>query len=634
MEIKELDHGSKGNEAVVAFLKYYTDPSQSLDYAVLIKGSWGSGKTYLVNQFLKLREKENKKHLYVSLYGMTSFSQIEEDFYSQLHPILSSKSAKIAGSVLKGLMKTAIKLDLDGDGKDEATISSQIPDIPLKDFFSTPAETLLVFDDLERCSMNITDVLGYINYFVEHSGFKVIILANEDRILQRETVAGKVGDAYRDIKEKLIGQTLLVKPQLNEAFVDFLETIPNDRNKKFLSENTDDVKNVFLQSNTNNLRVLKRSLWNFTRVLDALRETYWDHPEGITSIMKTLVALSLEIKTGSLVAEQLNSLAKDRYSGIFKRDGEPDTPAEILARKYNDVVFGGALPPDIIEDIVCNGIVDREAIWRTLDRIPPFADKDAEPAWIAAWRGYSRSDDEFEASVLKVEQEFRDHSYEELGDIVHVFGLRLRFAKIGAIKQGLDEVVSECITYIDYLLKNKKLGNRVPTSVDDFNGWQGLGVSHGDTEEFKEIFDHLIQATQQQIIDCYPEYAQRALKVAAEEPHEFFRLICYNNVKPSPYAGIPIFTGSQPEEFVTVLLQSRPEAQAEIMLAMKSRYEQGMLQNKLRDEAPWIARVIELLNAKLPELRVITRERIGQANKGIEALVRDQMEVSNERADS
>lgn len=630
METEQLENGSSGNEAVLSFLRYYTEPAQQLDYAVLIKGAWGSGKTYLIKEFLKQREMEERKHLYVSLYGMTSFSQIEEDFYRQLHPVLSSKTAKIAGSILKGIAKTALKVDMNGDGKDDLTINSQIPDLSVKDFFSTPAETLLIFDDLERCSMSVTDVLGYINYFVEHNGFKVIIVANEDRIIQRENNSGKENDAYRDIKEKLIGQTLLVKPQLSEAFSHFLATIPEEKNRHFLSENATEIKNVFLQSGTHNLRALKRSLWNFTRVLNVLRDRYWEYPDAITSLMKTLLALSLEVKTGRLSADQLQSLRTNRFSRFFKKDGAPDTPSELLEKRYQSVVFDGTLPVEIIEDVVCcNGIVEREAIWHALDQVPPFADKGAEPAWIAAWRGYSRSDDEFEASVLNVEKEFKERKYEEPGDIIHVFGLRLNFAKIRAIPQSLEDVVSECKAYIDHLRNGKKLGKRVPHSIDDFSGWQGLGVSQSNTKELQRIFSYYVESIEKQTVELYPEYARHALSVAAKDPGEFFRLICRNNVQPSPYAEIPIFGSLRPEGFVEVLLNSSPSAQMDIMLAMKSRYDHGMLEHDLKDETGWIEGVIDLLNDKLPELRVNTRARIEQTTRSLEAVVRGTVEVAD-----
>src|ERR1700722_19036203 len=41
--------------------------------------------------------------MYVSLYGLTSVRQIEDEFQRQLHPILSSRGMKIGWAVAKGL---------------------------------------------------------------------------------------------------------------------------------------------------------------------------------------------------------------------------------------------------------------------------------------------------------------------------------------------------------------------------------------------------------------------------------------------------------------------------------------------------------------------------------------------------
>ncbi len=41
------------NAAIERFLAYYVDPAHPLDYAVLIGGPWGSGKTHLIKKFLE-----------------------------------------------------------------------------------------------------------------------------------------------------------------------------------------------------------------------------------------------------------------------------------------------------------------------------------------------------------------------------------------------------------------------------------------------------------------------------------------------------------------------------------------------------------------------------------------------------
>ena len=135
---------------------------------------------------------------------------------------------KLAATFGKAVLKAATRIDLDGDGKEEITVTSNIPDVDLSEYFKTPSECLLIFDDLERCSMNVSDVLGYITAFVEHEGFKAIIVANEDDVLKRDD------KRYAEIKEKLIGQTLSIKPYITAALTNFYGLIKEPKTKEYL----------------------------------------------------------------------------------------------------------------------------------------------------------------------------------------------------------------------------------------------------------------------------------------------------------------------------------------------------------------------------------------------------------------
>lgn len=81
-----------------------------------------------------MEQNPKNEYLYVSLYGVTSYKEIEDAFFQQLHPVLASKGMKIAGKILKGLIKTTVKIDIDRDGKGDGNVSLGIPDINLPDY--------------------------------------------------------------------------------------------------------------------------------------------------------------------------------------------------------------------------------------------------------------------------------------------------------------------------------------------------------------------------------------------------------------------------------------------------------------------------------------------------------------------
>jgi predicted ATPase len=91
------------NSHVETYLDYYFSLPHAPGFAVLLKGKWGSGKTWFINKYCeKFKDnKDNKqKCLYISLYGMTAFSEIEDAFFQQLHPVLSLKGMAITGKIL------------------------------------------------------------------------------------------------------------------------------------------------------------------------------------------------------------------------------------------------------------------------------------------------------------------------------------------------------------------------------------------------------------------------------------------------------------------------------------------------------------------------------------------------------
>ena len=60
------------NEHISQFLNYYIKLSNP-QYAVLLKGKWGSGKSHFINEYKEHLKTNEHKFIYVSLYGVTSY---------------------------------------------------------------------------------------------------------------------------------------------------------------------------------------------------------------------------------------------------------------------------------------------------------------------------------------------------------------------------------------------------------------------------------------------------------------------------------------------------------------------------------------------------------------------------------
>jgi KaiC/GvpD/RAD55 family RecA-like ATPase len=56
------------NAHVVEYLTYYLGLPFPPNYAVLVNGAWGVGKTFLIKNYLKQNIHSERKFVYVSLY--------------------------------------------------------------------------------------------------------------------------------------------------------------------------------------------------------------------------------------------------------------------------------------------------------------------------------------------------------------------------------------------------------------------------------------------------------------------------------------------------------------------------------------------------------------------------------------
>ena len=248
------------NEHISQFLNYYIKLSNP-QYAVLLKGKWGSGKSHFINEYKEHLKTNEHKFIYVSLYGVTSYDEIETKFLETIHPRLYNKKTIFAGKIAKQFLKGTLKIDWDDNGQENAELETKIPDFKPEDLLNTK-DYILIFDDLERCSINIINLLGYINFFVEHQSYKVILIANEEELEKT--------DKYTQIKEKLVGKTYEFISDVPSAYYSFLTELKNTNNIKenVLLKETLNILELFEKSQSNNLRALRQTLLDFERFYD------------------------------------------------------------------------------------------------------------------------------------------------------------------------------------------------------------------------------------------------------------------------------------------------------------------------------------------------------------------------------
>ncbi|BAY49347.1 hypothetical protein SAMD00079811_69760 [Scytonema sp. HK-05] len=602
-----MTQGNKSiNSHIETYLDYYCGLSHAPGFAVLLKGQWGAGKTWFINKYCEKLKTNNQKCLYVSLYGMTTFSEIEDVFFQQLHPVLSSKGMAITGKIFKGLLKGTLKIDLNDDSRDDGTWSVQIPEINLPEYLRNTEKSILVFDDLERCKIDIGNILGYINYFVEHQELKVVIVANEDKLLEN--------CSYKDIKEKIIGKTFDVFPDFEGALENFILSANDSEVRVFLSDNTHLIQDLYTKTEYENLRTLKQIVLDFERIFETLPKKAKNKSEILEDLLTLLMAFSIEIKRGTMLPKDISRLQEEYVSGISNRvsshqlsnsvakdNSEKQTSVQKILSRYTVLNLHDPFPSTVWWQIFFDkGIVDTQELEQSILNSKYFQDENT-PNWVRMWHFSDLSDDDFENLLKKVESEYRSRQFVEIGEIKHIFGLFLMFSHAGLYWKSKEEILKESKLYIDYLKDNNPLVLISPSTIEDVYGSYGsLGFQGKEFEEFKEFFTYIDEVRELARNESMPSAGQELLVTMQSDAWKFYRMICLTSspdgdVSVQKYHEVPILKYIESPAFIEKLLLMKSKDQRFVFGALKKRYEFDSINGKLIEELDWLKSVQSLL---------------------------------------
>ena len=240
--------------------------------ALMLNGKWGSGKSYYINHSLCPFLAENKvKCVVVSLFGIESISELSRQIYMRLRlPTFAKKkeAAQYAAIVGHSIMFNALSY---------IGLSANIKDRQLQELYRSVnlKKVLLIFEDVERSSIEIIKLLGFVNGLVEYDGAKVLLVGNEDEMLKEvENDDKEANDSeslnvdkhslmkekdiieYRKIKEKTIGDTIVFNPDFNETISNILKEYSGVWIDALSSEEEiSSIRDIVDDSCNNNLRI-------------------------------------------------------------------------------------------------------------------------------------------------------------------------------------------------------------------------------------------------------------------------------------------------------------------------------------------------------------------------------------------
>lgn len=332
----------KDDDVIKNVLAYVKD--ERYRQAVLIDGEWGAGKTFFVKEKLLMKMKEElseKRIYYISLYGVSSSEQIMDEIYSSMvEQIINKNLGEKTGQIIeKGITFTS-KLITAG----MKYFNVDTKDLPQLSDIKELKDAIIIFDDLERCELDINQTLGIINNLVEHNDVKVILVANQNEIgkinfsrglshkyqiaiddrieldekgrqknskvrYTKEQLNKRVEKLfsedifYKKVKEKLIGLTIYYQPNLTEVYIAVVEKyIKEKKAKDYLISNRQKIVNIFEEKRHYNIRTLIFALIAFEKfyiIIDAI--TFEEHKyiaHELDNVLKYTIISAIQIKSG------------------------------------------------------------------------------------------------------------------------------------------------------------------------------------------------------------------------------------------------------------------------------------------------------------------------------------------------
>lgn len=487
-------------------------------YALLINGAWGSGKTFLYENYLadavldiEIGKNERKSNIYISLYGVSSIEVLSKQLLTSYLIYAKSNGSEIVKKGVKpvagilGIVSKAFSFSI---GSFSADFSDTIQDI--SDLIEVK-NMVVCFDDLERCTIPINEFFGYVNNLIEHCNCKVLILADENNIGKifantnieqkyqtiltgdRKVIQDQNDDAkkrnsnnannsitikelkelnellysenfiYRDIKEKVIGRTYNYCPEIGELLVELISGndkhegyISEGKYKEFLINHIDSIASAFREVDNNNLRIAIAWLDMFRNIFEM---TYKDL--NASKYYGNIISDFLRYSVWAIVSNRTNKrIAKSTYYGnadyvYFEGHEYTHTIRYYFIDKY--------IRSDFLDEtdlVRAARTIEARCEREDLYNKEPMKSTGVAYSELCEWR--YMEDDAVRECVQRMLVELNENKY-AYADYSNIIDLLIYFNKIGLYEGEVSEVQKIMISLIDSDM-NIQEENRMPKS--------------------------------------------------------------------------------------------------------------------------------------------------------------------------
>lgn len=617
------------------------------DYAIMINGEWGSGKTYFWNHKIKPKIEAmqvNGKRLtaiYMSLYGISNLEEISKKIFIETTQLMDKNLKKFMDASGVNNIPEYAKTGLDMANFFGVTQNGDRLDYG--QFFSTD-DKVLCFDDLERANVDVIDILGYINNFVEHDHIKTIIICNEKELSTKlknsnlemktfiatylldkenkltmktdkpmverirdtiEYVFDKAND-YERIKEKLIGETFEYAPEFNYIINGLLMRYENCPDLiRFLRENTNLITSTFNKSGTRNLRILKHALNNFKKIYDMVIKSYPNTNQRVLQTMLIFtIAISFEIKAGKITKDKfVNINSNEEYKAILVSSRVFMDNRQFYIKEFDNNYYYNFKAEyrffKFIEMYVRTRIFDMKVFKENMEVIRNTIDTSQLPGYkrLLTEEYWKIPDDQFEGVIEETLEDVKNGRI-ELIDIVKLFAYFIYFIKKDLIDYDMRTIKSVFFNGMNIASLTSSYCENVDEEL------MQVAIEDDNAKEMEEVLKHFDDINAKLKDKMYKEKADEIFKcipMKMELFYDKFDKECMN---------VPIFKYYDPFQ----MFQRISCASNEDMVTIKEKLvdRAKRFSNEIEPEMSNIKKLKQIMDdyidGKLPSIKIVLLE--------------------------
>lgn len=537
--------------------------SDYTDYAVMLNGEWGSGKTHFWNNKIKKKiesmQLNGKRYttIYMSLYGISNLEEISKKIFMETTQLMDKNLRRFMNSKGQETIPEYAKTGIDMANFFGVTQNGNKLDYA--EFFATD-DKVLCFDDLERANVDVIDILGYINNFVEHDHIKTIIICNEKELATKlkssnlemktfiatylldkqnelnksdkpmvekiqdkiEHVFDKAND-YERIKEKLIGETFEYAPKFDYIINGILMRYENNPELiRFLRENTGIIISTFNRSGTRNLRILKHALNDFKKIYEMVNKSYSNTSNRVMQTMLIFtIAVSFEIKAGKITKEKfINIKDNEEYKSILVSSRILMDNRQFYIKEFDQNYYYNFKSEyrffKFIEYYVRTRIFDMKLFKENMDTIRNTVDTENLPSYkrLLTEEYWKISDNEFEAVIEDIIEDVKEGKI-KLIDMVKIFAYFSYFSRKGLIKYDLKTLKSMFFNGMNM----SSLTSEYCSNIEEELG--KIAIEEVE-EDMEEILKHFHKLNDQLLDKMYREKAEKIMKCIPMKMEQFY----------------------------------------------------------------------------------------------------------------